>query len=121
MSNPYSALPENKFLKPTVFSQEKFSTSRYSYSKWSIQPSDKIATAGSCFAQHITKKLRALNFNVLDKELPPLGLPDELHKQFGFSMYSARYGNIYTSRQLFQLAQECFGNLVIKDIAWEKR
>ena len=120
MTNPYSNLEENKFWKPAVATKQNALLSQIHTPKWTIKSTDKIATAGSCFAQHITKKLRDLKFNVVDKELPPLGLPDDLHKQFGFSMYSARYGNIYTARQLYQLAQECFDGLVIDDIAWEK-
>ena len=35
-------------------------------------------------------------------------------------MYSARYGNIYTVRQLLQLAQEVAGNWTPKNYIWEK-
>ena len=35
-------------------------------------------------------------------------------------MYSARYGNIYTVRQLLQLAQEVAGEWTPKNYIWEK-
>jgi hypothetical protein len=56
----------------------------------------------------------------LDVEPPPPGLPEKLHQKFGFSMYSARYGNIYTVRQLLQLAQEAAGEWTPYDCIWEK-
>ena len=80
----------------------------------------KIAAAGSCFDQHISKHLRAYGYHVLDVEPPPPGLPEEKHKTFGFSIYSARYGNIYTARQLLQLAKEALGEWTPQDYVWEK-
>jgi len=56
----------------------------------------------------------------MDYEPPPPGLPDSLHHKYGFSMYSARYGNIYTVRQLLQLVQEVAGNWKPVDYVWEK-
>jgi hypothetical protein len=60
------------------------------------------------------------SYNVLDVEPPPPGLPDNLHQKFGFSMYSARYGNIYTVRQLLQLAQEVAGEWSPQNYIWKK-
>ena len=34
---------------------------------------------------------------------PPALLPTDLHSRFGYGIYSGRYGNIYTARQLLQL------------------
>ncbi|WP_320535866.1 GSCFA domain-containing protein [Pseudarthrobacter sp. IC2-21] len=77
--------------------------------KFSIDPSDAIATAGSCFAQHIARNLRANGFNVVDSEPAPPFLSASTAEKFGFGVYSARFGNIYYVRQLLQLAQEAFG------------
>jgi len=57
---------------------------------------------------------------VLDVEPPPLGLPSERHLGYGYSMYSARYGNIYTLQQLLQLAREAFGEFSPHDSWWHK-
>ncbi|GIR24104.1 MAG: hypothetical protein CM15mP38_2870 [Synechococcus sp.] len=43
-----------------------------------------------------------------------------LRQKFGYSMYSARYGNIYTVRQLMQLAQEVAGEWSPQNYIWEK-
>ena len=47
-------------------------------------------------------------------------MPTTLHQDYGFSTYSARYGNIYTVRQLLQLANECAGIWQPKNYVWAK-
>lgn len=88
--------------------------------KFQISPETKIATAGSCFAQHIARNLQKNGYTVLDVEPPPAGLSDEKAPRFGFRTYSARYGNLYHVRQLLQLAQEVFQGRKPSDLVWEK-
>jgi hypothetical protein len=88
--------------------------------KFEITPAMPIATAGSCFAQHIGRRLRERSFNVLDVEPPPPGLSAESAMRYGYGIYSARYGNIYLTRQLLQLAQEAFGKFEPRNIVWKK-
>ncbi|MDA7685099.1 GSCFA domain-containing protein [bacterium] len=118
--NPYSDLPNSAFWKTGVAQENPYAIEGIYKKKFKIPPNAKIATAGSCFAQHISRHLKKNGYNVLDVEPPPPGLPDELHQKFGFSMYSARYGNIYTVRQLLQLAQEVAGEWSPQDYIWEK-
>lgn len=79
-----------------------------------------IATAGSCFAQHISRHLRGNGYNVLDVEPAPAWLPTPEHGRYGYSTYSARFGNIYTLQQLVQLAREAAGRIEPADICWRK-
>jgi hypothetical protein len=88
--------------------------------KFEIGPSSRIATAGSCFAQHIARHLRSSGVGVLDLEPPPPGLSLEHARRFGFGIYSARYGNIYLVRQLLQLARESLGRFAPVDAVWER-
>lgn len=88
--------------------------------KFDILPSDVIVTAGSCFAQHIARNMKIWGFNVFDAEPAPIGLPEALHPQYGFGLYSARHGNIYTTRQLLQLFQESTGRFEPQNWIWEK-
>ena len=118
--NPYSDLPRSAFWKTAVAQENPNSIAGIYTKKFEIPPKSKIATAGSCFAQHISRYLKKNGYNVLDVEPPPPSLPGDLHQKFGFSMYSARYGNIYTVRQLMQLAQEVAGEWTPQNYIWER-
>lgn len=78
---------------------------------------DKVATAGSCFAQHIARHLQGAGLGYLVTEtgddLGGLAAPD-----FNYGTFTARYGNLYTSRQLVQLFQRAYGTFVPEDDCW---
>jgi hypothetical protein len=75
-------------------------------------------TAGSCFAQHISKRLRAGGFHFLLAEQAEI---DEASAQGrGFYDFSARYGNIYTARQLLQLFDRAFGYFQPIERTWPR-
>ncbi|AJE46929.1 hypothetical protein P73_2214 [Celeribacter indicus] len=65
-----------------------------------------MATAGSCFAQHIGRALRESGMTVLDAEPKPAGMTGEMARRYGYGLYSARYGNIYTARQMRELLED---------------
>jgi len=85
-----------------------------------IGTEDAVATAGSCFAQKIGRELRRSTARFLDLEPVPHGLSEETAARLGFGLFSARYGNIYGTAQMVQLAEDALvGNL--RDGAfWEK-
>jgi GSCFA family len=106
MTSPYDDLPPTAFWRSAVV-ETSFQTLQGLYSpKFSIAPTDAIATAGSCFAQHIGRVLRSTAMTVVDTEPAPAGMPDDVARRFGYGMFSARYGNIYTTRQFVQLLQD---------------
>jgi hypothetical protein len=47
-------------------------------------------------------------------------LPEKLWHEFGYDLYSARYGNVYSVRQLLQLIKRAFGLSEPQDWAWEQ-
>lgn len=114
MENPYLNLPNNRFWKSGVVGSSSLALEGIFLPKWKINRQMKIATAGSCFAQHITSTLRHHNFNVFDYEPPPANLSEADYNNFGYELFSCRYGNIYTSKQMLQLAQESLG---VRDIS----
>lgn len=124
MQNPYETLPDTAYWKTGVAAVHPMDISGLYKKKITLGPDSKIATAGSCFAQHITRFLKANGFGLLDVEPAPAGLAIAHHQKFGFSTYSARYGNIYTARQLLQLAQQAFDPDPLKGLEnasiWEK-
>lgn len=119
-NNPYSDLPKSAFWKTGVTQENPYAIEGIYKKKFNITANTRIATAGSCFAQHISRYLKKSGYNVLDVEPPPPGLQESLHQKFGYSMYSARYGNIYTVRQLLQLAKEVNGEWTPQNFIWEK-
>jgi hypothetical protein len=121
---PYDNLSsETKFWKTAVAQRLPNELGTLYEKKFPIEKSDRIMSAGSCFAQHIGKSLKENGFNFMDyepdyTELCRLAKPSG--EQFGYNLYSARYGNIYTSRQLRQLFLRAFGRFEAAEEFWEQ-
>ena len=120
MASPYADLPRRSFWRPSVAELNPFEWRDLYIKRFPIAPDAKIATAGSCFAQHIGRQLRLRGFNYLDAEPPPPSLPAHRHADFGYGLFSARYGNIYTARQLLQLHREAFYRFRPEERTWAK-
>ena len=118
---PYSDLPERCFWKAGVARQEPATVDGLYTAKFPITSRDKIATAGSCFAQHLSGPLRRHGYRVMDLEPSPPWLDSATRQAHGFGLYSARYGNIYTARQLLQLAREVFDGFRPADPVWSRK
>ena len=62
--HPYSNLPKNAFWKTGVAQENPYAMEGIYEKKFDITSNTKIATAGSCFAQHITHHLKKNGYNV---------------------------------------------------------
>lgn len=113
-------MPPQAFWRSGVAEENPRTIKNLYRKKFSIAKSDKITTAGSCFAQHVAGHLRARGCTLLAVERPPTGLSAAEAKAFGYLIYSARYGNVYTTRQLLQLLQDAYGENVRSEDVWEK-
>lgn len=120
MTSPYSNLPDAAYWRTGVVDTDKSLWSDIFTPKFAITADDAIATAGSCFAQHIGRTLKGQGMTVLDAEPAPKGMSDADAKQRSYGIYSARYGNIYTPRQLRELLDDVAKNAVHPDLFWEK-
>ena len=85
-----------------------------------IAPDTRVATAGSCFAQHIARYLRNSGFNYYVTEPGHPILPEEIRAKNNYGLFSARYGNIYTARQLVQLVDRAYGRFEPIDGFWQE-
>ena len=83
-----------------------------------LQRQDKVVAAGSCFAQHVARRLQAGGFTFLVTETAHPILPAEVAGAFNYGRYSARYGNIYTARQLLQLVRRAYGRFQPVEDIW---
>lgn len=120
MKTPYSDLPPERYWKTGVAELHPSTIQNLYRKKFPIAATDRIATAGSCFAQHVARHMRARGYNILDVEPPIEGTPHDIAQKYGYLVYSARYGNIYTARQLLQLLQDADTLEVRDEDIWEK-
>lgn len=116
--NPYLMLNDSNFWKRSISKIAAKDVDPVVKPKFSISVSDKVATAGSCFAQHVSQRLTGAGFSWENFEKPPATLTSEEAVVNGYGVYSARFGNIYTSSQLVQLFQRAFSLKSFDDSPW---
>lgn len=120
MRNPYRGLPPRAFWTSAVAERHLADIAEL-WDPIALSPEDRIATAGSCFAQHIGHALAARGAHFLDCEPPPPVFADaDEARRFGYGVFSCRYGNVYTARQMLQLAQEALGRRRPAEVVWER-
>ena len=120
MTHPYSDLGGTAFWRSGVAEADPAAPVDLYRPKFALGRDAAIATAGSCFAQHVGRALRDAGMNVLDAEPPPLACPDPVARAYGFGIYSGRYGNIYTARQLAQLIADAQAGHVDPTAIWPR-
>ena len=81
---------------------------------------DRVVTMGSCFAQHVGRHLAVagLNHHIAEPAHPVFDA--DLARRFNYGVFSARYGNIYTARQLLQLLRRAYGLFAPRVEAWPR-
>jgi hypothetical protein len=119
-NNPYRGLGDHQFWRRAVAGVERFRFDPVRSTRFTIQPLERVATAGSCFAQHISNRLAKVGFNYFVTEAGE-HLPEAQRKALNHGVFSARFGNIYTSRQLLQLFQACFQGRTVAEDAWQRQ
>jgi hypothetical protein len=117
--NPYKGLADYQFWRRGVAGVERFRFDPVASTRFRIGRTQPVATAGSCFAQHIARRLAATGFNYQVVEAGE-GLPPEARQAMNYGVFSCRYGNIYTSRQLLQLFQACFSGRQVAEDVWQR-
>jgi hypothetical protein len=85
---------------------------------FTVSTTDAVVTAGSCFAQHISRRLAASGYKFLITEAAHPFLEPDTAAAFNYGRFTARYGNIYTARQLLQLFHRAYGTFTPVEDAW---
>ena len=106
MSHPYADLPDNAFWRRAI-SEE---IDPVVEAPFRIGQTAAIATAGSCFAQHISRVLDESGYRYLVTETQGAGA----------GVFPARFGNIYTPRQLLQTFERAYATFRPVDQAWRR-
>lgn len=116
---PYVDLPDTRYWRRSVEQVPADAVDPVVSAPFTIGRGDKVATAGSCFAQHISRTLQKQGFAFLDTEPAPPGLSAEDARARQHGVYSARFGNLYTARQLVQLFDRAHGDFHPLDHSWQ--
>ena len=117
--NPYASLPDHRFWRKAVASVPPFALDPIVATPFKIAKDDKVATAGSCFAQEIALQLQNSGYNYYLCEEPPQGLSAAEARARNYAMFSCRYGNLYTTTQLLQLLRRAYGDYAPQLDVWE--
>ena len=119
--HPYAGMPDYQFWKhePAISQPETFDP--VTAVSFTIGKDAPVVTAGSCFAQHVAKYLSRSGFNFLVTETPHPIIPLAVAERFNYGAFTARYGNVYTARQLKQLLQRGYGLFEPIESAWRTR
>ncbi|MBN8952646.1 MULTISPECIES: GSCFA domain-containing protein [unclassified Rhizobium] len=117
MTNPYADIESYQLWRRSVARIETHLFDPVVNPKFHLDRATRIATAGSCFAQHISRQLQHIGFHYFVPENGE-GLPESERVRRNFGVFSGRYGNLYTARQLLQLFEEAFEGREPVERAW---
>lgn len=120
VGNPYSGLPDYQFWRRAVEQVEPAQVDPVVSARFRIAPHHKVATAGSCFAQHVARALVANGFNYFVTEAGH-HVPAQDRQARNYGVFTARFGNVYTARQLRQLQDMALGRVPQPDnLVWQR-
>lgn len=119
MAHPYEDLPADRFWRTGVSELDALAITGLWKPKVLIKRRTRIATAGSCFAQHFAKALVARGYRWVDHEPGPPGLTSEQKRDYHYGTFSFRTGNIYTPRMLRQWLTWALTDTAPPEEVWE--
>ena len=118
-NHPYKNIDSNQLWSRAISRQTIDSVDpAWNMQSFKINKYTKVATAGSCFAQHIARTLQSSGLNYFVSEAAPSSIDIEGAKKKGYGLFSARYGNIYTIKQLINLFDEAFDEFTPLEKSW---
>ena len=85
-TNPYSGLPDRQFWRRAVAGIEPFLFDPVTTPRFTIGREERVATAGSCFAQHIGRQFKTRGYQFVDVEPAPEILGVEDQHAFGYDL-----------------------------------
>ena len=118
--HPYVGLDSRAYWKTAVSALSPLAFEDIYRPKVEITRQTRIGAAGSCFAQHIGRQFKQRGYHYLDKEPAPPMMAQADRARFGYDIYSARHGNLYSMRQMVQLLRRARGEFTPAETAWEQ-
>ncbi len=80
-------------------------------------PDDVFMSAGSCFASNVRRYLESWGHRYTVTEAPHPQWPESREALY-YEAFSARYGNVYTARQMVQLLERALGTFRPQEEFW---
>jgi hypothetical protein len=118
---PYKSMPPTSYWRRSVAEVHYRSIDPVVDAAVIVKSTDRVATAGSCFAQHIARRLRDSGFTYFVAERAPSCIHPDIAARYNYGTFSARYGNVYTTRQLRQLVDRAHGIFTPAEPFWLER
>lgn len=118
-NHPYRNLPDSSFWKRSLANVAIANVDPVVKDELHILKTDKIATAGSCFAQHISHYLSKSGYTYFVTENRHPIIPEHLAAKYNYGTFTARYGNLYTTKQLLQLYKRVYHTFTPKENFWK--
>lgn len=106
--HPYQELDELHFWSRVVTPVAFHALDPVRDTKFQVGVNDRVATMGSCFAQHLSRFLSRSGLNYFVTEVGDVALEEDERALRNYGTFSARYGNVYTVRQAVQLLERVY-------------
>jgi hypothetical protein len=113
--HPYRTLPDRAFWSRSVATG--FSPADIYTGAPPLLATDRVVSAGSCFASNLVIWIEGAGLEYVRTERPHPRLA-HLPENLGYRNFSAAYGNIYTPRQLVQLLSRALGTFTPAEDRW---
>ena len=107
-SHSYAGLPDFQFWPRAVTWVSPGGLDPVVRTRFGIGAHDRVATMGSCFAQHLSRHLSRSGLHYYVAEAAPAGMGEDEACRRNYGTFSARYGNVYTVAQAVQLFRRAF-------------
>jgi hypothetical protein len=117
-ASPYAGLPSFHFWRQAVAQVLPHEVDPTSPPPFRIDRRTRIATLGSCFAQHMSSVLEQHGYTFFVAEPPPAELSPQEAQRTNYGVFSTRTGNVYTARQLVQLFDRAYGTFAPSERSW---
>ena len=118
--HPYADLPDTAYWRRAVGAAAPGALDPVVAAPFQIGARTKVAAAGSCFAQHIGRYLKAAGCAALVTEAAHPVMTEAAARALNYGIYTARTGNIYTARQLLQLIERAYGRFSPREDIWDE-
>lgn len=107
--HPYSQQPDQNFWRRFISDTPWSDVDFVGVPKFRLSQGDRVGMAGSCFAQHIARHMRKHGLTPFQTECAHPLLLELGEEDLSYQAFSARYGNVYTSRQFLELFEQAVG------------